>query len=558
MKSKKIILTILSVVLILALTTVSFAAKTGMTFDEAVEASKEREKATNEVVNEEEKKVVEETENTVEEPVEEEASKDEKEENSEKVEKEETEEKTEEGSEEIEEEGVVTFLDTISSDIVVGGENIEYKSTYVDGNVHIMAEKVVLKDFKVDGNLFICSTNTELDNVLVDGSCYIIGETIKVDGQMDSAYLLGENITVTAFANIEKELRVAATALTFEGSVGRDLAVYAENVTISDRAKVFGDCFVEAASVDVSEDAKINGEKTITIVENTNNFSISNQYVYNTIIANCVIVLVIAIFVLYSSPKFVAVNGKLRLRDFIKALFTGILELVLVVAIFVGLSYVGYGIGFGLALLLLSLIFVYFGKTIFIISAGIRLAGKSENVSKVKSFFLILIVLAVVEAVNLLQLLGVSGLLASMIINLVLGIIGFGSFVRVVLAPTRKAKVPVVVQNNSNNNIREAKPEDFVMKGAPIKEETIVEEVKDDKIEEIKEEPKSQKEVKEKKVKVKENEEKVEKKDENVEKKDENVENKEEKNKDKKVKGESVKEEGNDDEKFKEENSEEK
>ena len=36
MKSKKIILIIFSVVLILALTTVSFGAKTGRTFDEAV------------------------------------------------------------------------------------------------------------------------------------------------------------------------------------------------------------------------------------------------------------------------------------------------------------------------------------------------------------------------------------------------------------------------------------------------------------------------------------------------------------------------------------------
>ena len=532
MKSKKIILTILSVVLILALTTVSFAAKTGMSFEEAVEASKEREKATNEVVNEdEEKEVVEETEKTVEE-TEEAVSKDEKEEiegSDEKEDKEETEEKAEEDAEEIEEEGVVTFLDTISEDVVVAGENIEYKSTYVDGNVHIMAEKVELKDFKVDGNLFICATNTVLDNVLVEGSCYIIGETIKVDGQMDSAYLLGENVTVTAFANIEKELRVAATVLNFEGSVGRDLAVYAENVTISDRAQVYGDCFAEATSVDISEDAKINGEEKITIVENANNFSINNQYVYYTIIANCVIVLVIAIFVLYSSPKFVAVNGKLRLRDFIKAFFTGILELVLVVAIFIGLSYIGYGIGFGLALLLLSLIFVYFGKTIFIISAGIRLAGKSENVSKVKSFFFILIVLVVVEAVNLLQLLGVSGLLAAMIINLVLGIIGFGSFVRVILAPTRKAKAPVVIQNNSNSNIniREAKPEDFVMKGAPIKEEKVQEikeevEFKED-TKKVIEEKNTEKEVKKENNKKEEKVKKETKKEEPKEKTSEDV-----------------------------------
>ena len=195
------------------------------------------------------------------------------------------------------------------------------------------------------------------------------------------------------------------------------------------------------------------------------------------------IILVVAIFVLYSSPKFVAVNGKLRLRDFVKAFFTGILELIIVFAIFIGLAYIGYGFGFGFALLILSFILVYFGKMIFIISAGIRLAGKSEYVSKVKSFFMILIILAVVEAINLLQLIGFAGLIASMIINLVLGITGFGSLVRVVLTPSKKKKQVKPVQNNE---IREVNSEDFVIKGVPVvkSEKEVTPEVK---IEEIKE-----------------------------------------------------------------------
>ena len=64
-----------------------------------------------------------------------------------------------------------------------------------------------------------------------------------------------------------------------------------------------------------SEDAKINGEKTITIVENTNNFSISNQYVYNTIIANCVIVLVIAIVFVVALVSVLAVSAYKRYKS---------------------------------------------------------------------------------------------------------------------------------------------------------------------------------------------------------------------------------------------------
>lgn len=537
MKNKKIILAVISIILIAILTTVSFATnntRTGMTFDEAVQASRERNNTlkteVNNVVSDEVSENVS-VDSEVETPVEtpvgntvidesqtpiaEEPSENEIPSN-EVLELPEVEEESE--TNEVEEDGTVTFLETISKDVVKAGDTVEYDAVYVDGNVHIAAENVVLKDFKVDGNLFVFSTTAELDNVIVDGSCYICAETAKVDGQITSAYIIADNLTMTAFANIVKELRVVSANFDFEGFVGRDLYAYTENIKISDRAEIFGDCIIETGSMDISEDAKINGEKKIEIVENTNTgFSIDNKYVYNSIIANCVIILVVAIFVLYSSPKFVAVNGKLRLRDFIKAFFTGILELIIVFAIFIGLAYIGYGFGFGFALLILSFILVYFGKMIFIISAGIRLAGKSEDVSRVKSFFMILIVLAVIEAINLLQLTGPVGLIAAMIINLVLGITGFGSLVRVVLTPSRKKKQVKPVQNN---NIREVRPDDFVMQGAPVveSEKEVVIETKEPEVEEVQEKVEEVKEEVGETNKVEDDTSKKDNKKENVKK----------------------------------------
>lgn len=529
MKNKKIILAVISIILIAILTTVSFATnntRTGMTFDEAVQASKERnntlraeknnvvsdEKTENISVDNEVKRPVETpVDNTVikenQSPVTEESS--ESDISSDVTPEEDFPEVEEPKTNEVEEEGTVTFLETISKDIVKAGDNVEYDAVYVDGNVHIAAENVLLKDFKVDGNLFVFATTVELDNVIVDGSCYIFSETAKVDGQITSAYIIANDLTMTAFANIVKELRVISANFDFEGFVGRDFYAYTENIIISDRAEIYGDCIIETGTTDISEDAKINGEKKIEIVENTNTgFSIDNKYVYNSIIANCVIILVVAIFVLYSSPKFVAVNGKLRLRDFVKAFFTGILELIIVFVIFIGLAYIGYGFGFGFALLILSFILVYFGKMIFIISAGIRLAGKSEDVSKVKSFFIILIILAVVEAINLLQLIGFAGLIASMIINLVLGITGFGSLVRVVLTPSKKKKQVKPVQNNE---IREVNSEDFVIKGVPVvkSEKEVTPEVKIEEIKETESE-KNKEEIKENELEENKDEIKVE------------------------------------------------
>ena len=335
---------------------------------------------------------------------------------------------------------------------------------------------------KISGNLFIVAVNAELNNVIVEGTVYAILDNIIMDGQITSAYIMGENVVLKERASIIKELRVGATNFEFNGFVGRDVYVCSEEVKILDKAEIYGDCMVEAAIVDISEDVKIEGEKSIKIIEKVNPVIITNQMVYSKIITNCVIVLIVAIFVLYSSPKFVAVNGKLRLRDFIKSLFTGIIELVLVFGLFAGTIYLGYGIGFAFALLILSLILVYLGKMLFIISAGIRLAGKTENVSRIKSFFIILIVLVIVESSSLLMLLGNMGILATLIINLVLGIVGFGSLVRVVLTPSRRKKQQVknktVTSNTSGNNIiREVRPDDFVMKGVPM--ETKIKEVEE-------------------------------------------------------------------------------
>lgn len=529
MKNKKIILAVISIILIAILTTVSFSAtniRTGMTFEEAVQASKERNnKVENKTTSESNENVVDsntvknetvqekdETDNTVKNEI---TSNEVETENKIDDKNDALEEKTDDENAEVEEEGIVTFQKTLSEDLVKVGDNVEYKELCIDGNAHIIAEKVVLEDFKVEGNLFIISANIELKNVIVEGSAYIISETVKVDGQIESAYIVSNDVTIEVNTDIIKELRVVSTNFELEGSIGRDLYAYSESLKITDRAEVYGDCIVEASTVDVSEDAKIVGEKRIEIVENTNTgFSINKQYIYSSIIVDCIIILIVAMFVLYSSPKFVAVNGRLRLRDFVKAFFTGLFELILVFIIFIGLSYIGYGLGFGFALLILSILLVYFGKMLFVISAGIRLAGKSENVSEIKAFFAILFILVIVEAISLLELTGAVGLLVSMAIDFVLGITGFGSLVRVVLTPSRKKKQSKIVQKNNDNNVnvREVRPDDFVMKGAPVEtkvdvapevKESVIQEEKNE-IEEVKQEELKEEEPKNDEVEPKE------------------------------------------------------
>lgn len=503
MKNKKIILAILSIILIITLSTISFAAS----FEEAVENYKNRTNtvAENTVSNSAENVSEEEPEKEVQNNVE----------NKVEIKTEEEKEdlpddaligpevKPEKEDAEIEEEDIITFKETILEDVYkMSDKKIEYKEVYIDANAYIMSgEELLLEDVKVDGNLFVMATKVTLKNVLVEGSIYLLGENINVDGQFDSVYICGNKVIVSSDTNILKEARITGDEVTFEGTAQRNIYVYADIVKLTDEAKILGDCNVEASSTEISEDAQINGKNNISIVEETE-VVFDKMEIYKSIIAETVIILVVAIFILSTSPKFIDVNGRLRLRDFFKAFFTGLLEIILVIAILTALSYIGYGIGFGFALFILTCVLVYFGKMLFIISAGIRLCGKKEYVSRVKAFFMIIFVLLVVEALSLLQLTGLVGFIASLIINLVLGITGFGSIVRVVLTPIKRNR-PIKVKQPKKPEMKVEVYDSYVEDALKEKEEINKEVLKAEEPKEVvKEEPEIKEESKEEKTEV--------------------------------------------------------
>lgn len=489
MKNKKIILAILSITLIIILSTISFAAS----FEEAVENYKNRANTVSENV------VSNSTETTLTEKPNEEI-------------KNEVETEPEElpgdvlaipednKEEENEEDNTITFKETILEDLYnFSDKKIEYKKIYVDANAYIMSdEDLILENVKIDGNLFAMSNNITLKNVLIEGSVYLLGENINIDGHINSVYGCGNKILVSSDSDILREARIVGNEITFEGTVQRNAYLSADIVRVTEDAKILGNCNIEASNTEISEDAKVYGENNVSIVEETETV-FDKMDIYKGIIAETVIILIVSIFILNTSPKFIDVNGRLRLRDFFKAFFTGLLEIILVIAILILLSYIGYGIGFGFALFILACVLVYFGKMLFIISAGIRLCGKREYVSRVKAFFMIILVLVVVEAFSLLQLTGIAGFVASLIINLVLGITGFGSIVRVILTPIKRNK-PIKVNKPKKSEMKVEVYDSYVEDALKEKEKTETEVSKNDehieeqnKEQEIKDEPKEEK-----------------------------------------------------------------
>ena len=427
----------------------------------------------------------------------------------------------------------------INEDIVntASEETVEYKNSTINGNMFVTnSNKIVLDDVKVDGDIILIAEEIEIVGSEIEGSAYIAANKIVVsETDLNSVYFAGNNIEIIRDTNISRELRVAGSDIKIDAEVGRDAYIYGKNVEFGDEAEVSGKAIVRAEKKTVSEDADINNlnyEKTKypdNININTNmKFSIDIMEYLISKSVEIGIILIIAIFILYGFPKFSEVNSCLRIRDFIKALFTGILEVILVFAIVVGLFFTGYGIGYGLILLNLLIVFVILGKVIFIISFAVRMSCKPERVSKFKAFFATIFVAVVLGAIEMITLLGIIGFIIDAIINIILAFVGFGSMFRVILTSKKKMKKLGRIKNNKGRDKEEILETNYnETENAENKEEKSAgEELKEEIQAEVKEE------IKEETEELKAEHEEEKKIEENVLKDDEKAENIDSENKD--------------------------
>jgi hypothetical protein len=403
----------------------------------------------------------------------------------------------------------VKFDNTISAEETkFSDENIEYESYYINGNVFIMgAQKVTIKDSEIDGNVFIMADEIELLNSTVNGTLFLGAVDVTLDITADSAYVMGSTITVKDSTYFNKDLKLFGENVEFAGVVDRDLSVSAKNLTASDSSKVNRNAYIDMEEGEFSEDIVL-GDANITIIEETeeNTSDILKEKLFD-ILASLIAILVIAIFVLATSPKFTEVNVTLRLRNFISSFFVGLLGLILAFFIAFMIMLTGHAIGYAMALIALTIVFVGLGKALFVIAFAIRLAGKPEKVSKVKVFFMTIFVVLVVEAIECLKLVGNIGEIIVLIFNIIIGISGFGALLQVLLTSKKKAKKSL--------NEKVAK------KVEETKEEAGQAELQAEVRKEISEEIKELQEEKEAEKKMQENTENDEVKENNEEKNDE-------------------------------------
>jgi hypothetical protein len=302
------------------------------------------------------------------------------------------------------------------------------------------SKSVNFVDSEIEGNVFILADEINFKNTTVNGTLFIGSVTATLDVTADSAYIMGDTINFESTSIFNKDVKAVAEYVSFEGVVYRDLAIYANTIETGKNARVYRNASIKVADGEFSEDIVL-GDLDLSIVDMSeeNRAQTVKEKLFDSL-ASFIAILVIAIIILVFFNKFVQVNKDLKVRDFIITLFTGLLEIFLGIFIAFMIMVTGYGIGYASALISLVITFAGLGKAIFVVAYAIRLAGRPEKISKLKVFFMVIFVALVIEAINCLSLLGSVASIIVAIFNIIIGISGFGTLLKVIF--TKKCSKP--------------------------------------------------------------------------------------------------------------------
>lgn len=451
MKLKKVVISVLIAIIVFGLSSSCFAMSE-LPIKRKVENTVPDERFENRVKSQN-TTTQKDTENTVDNTV----SKEDKEDTENKKDEENTSKKDEKTEENKEETQKVIYKTEINEDVFNSEKDVEYKSTYINGNLFIAStNEVKIRDSKIDGDLMILADKAEFENVIVNGNIFLaVSKDAILDVEANSLYgTIRENLNIKETSKISKDVRIISNNVELSGDFERSVYILAKSAEITDETKISGNLDITASSIDVSEDATIKGDVK-KVIKEIKPLNINMQYYLPETVTEFVIILVVAIFILGGFPKFTEVNNNLKLRDFVKSFFTGILGFFVSILIALGLFALGFGIGYAILLIALTIILIGLGKLIFIVAFAIRISGKPEKISKVKVFFMTIFVALIVEAIGLVAVFGMPGFIAASIFNAIIGISGFGSLIKVILSPRKKTKIKKNIDSQNENKALE-------------------------------------------------------------------------------------------------------
>ncbi len=310
---------------------------------------------------------------------------------------------------------------------------------YVDGNVFIFGKNVEITG-RVNGSLFVFGDKvTFSENSYIVQSIYACANELTLNGAANDLYAAGNKIDMNYNSFMIRDLKVFANTFNFMGGAGRDAFIEAANfnfeTTSGSSAIVYGDLHYSSnTELELSKEL-VQGEIYYSNMQNGNAESIQ-EIILNKIVdllETILFTVVVFLLIAWLSPKFIEDSknyiGKQSLISF------GIGLLAFVVAIFVSFallfSYIGISLAFAIFAVFMLMMSISFTITTTCITFKLK-----EKFNFEKKYLTIVALVVVTLILWLLQQIPY----VSIIVNIIVSLVGFGTLLSYIFKKTKKEK----------------------------------------------------------------------------------------------------------------------
>ncbi len=296
----------------------------------------------------------------------------------------------------------------------------------VDGNVYLFGNNIKVSG-KVNGSLYAFGNNVtfEKDSYIVQ-SIYVFGNTVTINGSANDIYAFARQVNMSYDSFAIRDLRVNASIFNFNGGVGRNAFVNTDTFNfINDNQKsaiIYGDLkYSSSKELELPEDL-VQGEITFKQSFNLDERTISN-IVLDYIIDFCnglLYALVIFFLCLWLAPKFLQkTSNYINVKEGFTSFGIGVLASF--VAIFISFALLFTIVGLPLAFSIFGLFALMLSITMAICSICITYKLK-EVFNYTKNYYTYLTLVGVVIVLWALKQIPYIG----WIISLIITFFGFG------------------------------------------------------------------------------------------------------------------------------------
>lgn len=324
----------------------------------------------------------------------------------------------------------------IYDDVYQSGDDIILDES-VSGNVYLFGNNVTISSGYIYGSVFVFANTITIENTFITGNIFAAGETITMNGTATDIYVAGSKFYLGEESEIYRDIRIASQKVDIKGYVSRNAYIGSDNILISDSAAIDGDLEYYSNSEANIPAGVIYGNVNF-VKEEAKTYTKTNvgrEYAVS-LISKLVLTLVIATFIIFCMPKFVAIEKEQNVTNkLLVSLGLGIATLILIPILSIILLITIIGAPVSAILMMVYVLLFLIASSITSIVATTYIVDKIKPESNSKLYFLGItaLVTIVMWIITKIPYIGFAG-------SCIFGLVGIGLVISYMFRRDKKVK----------------------------------------------------------------------------------------------------------------------